>query len=399
MVSHETNLTEQESSADLESTVLRITLNGEADETADVLRMFWGNQMPLTDYSIVPGELLGTTEMTMAVPKRSRSLLHINQAKPLEDYLAKIDSVLRVNRVKDAARHHVRLVVNQMHEDAREFTGEICRIGGHVNLSNPNIVKLSADGENLDVVIAVARTISGLVKRIRVNSVFSSVAHDFPAGGEVDVSKSPDFSADAKRYALRICMYYQFGEDSEIIDRIASAGFGIASVSSRIRENSGDIQEIVLMLYRGTGNDNALARIISEISALISVRNIEHVEEPDLSQYMQSLFPLGMKAGLEDVARSHPYFQNHGVMAHGLQLPVSGSSSPGRQARLNKSLAKADLPRRICPAIVNSMGLYLKNAENRRPASDLDFHESVKNGMLSLLRALPGRFDERGRTA
>ncbi|MBU0459084.1 hypothetical protein KJ652_02735 [Patescibacteria group bacterium] len=387
------SIVSNQSLENLESTVLRITLNGEADEVAEVLRVLRGSAMALTDYSIAPGELLGTTEMTVTIPARSRGLLAINQAKPVEEHLeGRIKSVLRVKRVKDVARHHVRLVINPEHPDMREVVNEICRIGGHSRIRKANRVTLRANETQRDIVLAVANTVPGLVQRGRVNSVYSMVDHDAPIGEEVDVSNSPDFSADAKRYGLNFACLYQLGNDAEIIDILSAAGFRIASMTSRIRENSLDLQDITIMLHKITGTESKLRRVMADISSLAE-GHVNFVDESGLSQYMQGLFPLNMKDGLAQVRKSHPYFDNRGRIAAGLQLPASGSSLPSRQARLNKSLAREGLPRRLSPAIVDGSGVPLRSEENRFHPQSLEDRTELGERMIAMLKGLRGKFD------
>lgn len=364
---------------------LKVSVVGNAKDAGGVLQRLQARLIRPVNYSIVPGELSGTMEITLSVPGRDPRVEHGNQITDPAQLLAQVHSILTVQRVETSMRRHIRLVTDMGHPDAAAFTNVIEQLGGHAQ-GKKGTLKITAGRPVLDGVMACARGMNGLVRQGRVNSPFTTVQQDVPHAAEIDVTGSPDYAPDVERHILRIHTIPGLHHDVEIIEILQRNGFHVSSVGSRAPESDPDMQELTIKLQ--DGNDAMLQRALPDITILIGVRNVQRLDQRQAVQYVQAVFPLGRLNDMRRLLRENGHLHNRGRMTPDMQVVVSGSMPLAGAATLQRELAQSSIGRRPNPAINQDLGTLIRGVESRWPRDDAGFYAEYRASMLEALQSL-----------
>ncbi len=369
--------------------ILKVRVNGDANDAADILRALQARLIRPIDYSITPGVLHGTMEIVLIIPPRSERLRLIHQCTDPMELLQRNPSVLSIEDVQHVTRRHIRIVTNTNHPDVLAFNAAIQQLGGSIQGRLRNKVKLTADMEVHAEVMSCLRGMSAIAQNGRANSPFTTAEFDVPHHAIVDVTQNPDFAPEALRHVLRIRCWPGLHHDTEIVAILQRYGFHISSIGSRSCEDNPGEQELTLKIQNG--NDSLLQRALSDITILSGVLHVERLPSIDTSQYVQAVFPMSRTHDLRSFLRTHTGLHIRNRMTPDQQMVISGSLPLAEAAAVQRDLVMGDIGWRPNPAISNTVGPRIAGSDIPWDPEDDVFWRELRNTMLRSLTDLVKR--------
>jgi len=325
--------------------VIRVTVAGGIREGAGVIRRLQGGLVRPADYSIVPGTMDGTVDVTLTVPPIARERAMIGQPTDVRQMLDRMNLAEPIADVSLSARHHLRMIAGLEHPDAVLLLDTIRKLGGHVQGAEGDQLKLTADPKVCGTILSFCRARAGIVLRGRANTVFSTIERDHPTvDGNIGVTASPQFAPNATRHVLVFRCWIPLQHDIEIIEMLEGFGLRVSSVGSRPLERD-DLYQI-LTIQTHDGSDAQVQKALAAGISLPGVDDARQVAEEDTFQYVQASVPYSQRSALTALSFQHKRFYPRKRLTDDFQVVSSGSLTLKEAAALRRDLVGGGITHR-----------------------------------------------------
>ena len=325
------------------SDVIETTLH--SSHPVGVLNRALGDGFAVPEYTFTEGTEPGSTNVKLIVPCAADRLSSQPWYRPPETALSTVRGAESVRSIRGTSRHHLRMLLNSHHPEARLLMDIVTRLGGHVSSSGDGItLLLTAEVSVIDQLYDFIGATPGLSSGLRINPVFESMSARDAVDDLVprDTRVSP---VGGEECTLRVMGDDHGSPDVEIVRHLEaeSRNVQIVSLSRRpVLPGSAEFEMIIVLRAQD-------ARVFQSLpGALVSdhagVYSAKPVASEDALQYVQIVAP--DVNGAKNLVQSQRGLQTRHRRMDGRPV-VTGSVPLHHVAELRRALEDVPFPRAI----------------------------------------------------
>jgi len=380
-----TNKPEAASQVEGESEILEVAIYD--NHPADALARLNGNGFNLQEYTITPGVEPNSFKLSLIVPSGAIQP-NLQGYRTPEDVLDTSRGVEAIRDIGDCARHHLFMVLNGRHAEARLLADVIMRLGGSIKKRKDEIIlRVTESVPVIDQLYSFIQGMPGLSRKLRVSPVFESASSRDRIDDLVPIDHG---SMDAQREErmLQVTGDGRGSPDIEVIKHLESEKrrVTIKYLSRRpMLPGSDQFEMIIVLSAKDPEIFNTLPPAL--ISDHVGIYGAKHVAEDSALQYIQAV-PNDNYDAMDLVRSQKGWLQSRYKRWPDFKPVVAGSATLSTAHNfIKRELIDAKLPSIIAvPFVPSAMCRVESGQANEWVLNELG--DGIRHGMRRLLIGL-----------